>query len=352
MIAKIENMKISGIACALPKNKINVKELNNNKYSEHELNKITNLIGANNIFYADHNQTSSDLCYEAAVKLISDIGWNEQDIDGLIFVSQTTDHILPATSFILHEKLRLAKSCVVFDLNFGCSGYINGVYLASQLISARSCQKVLLLVGDTISKTISKDDSSVAMVFGDGASATAIEYSNIISKTTIIIHSDGTGYDSIIIPAGGFRKPKSESSCRVVADKDGNLRSEENIYMNGMEIFLFSIREIPLLLKQILTEHGWNDLDVNKYLLHQANLFMLQTIAKKAKLSFEKFPINIDSFGNTSGASIPLLVCDKLKQEIMHSSLNVVMVGFGVGLSWGAIAMQLENVYCSKIIYV
>ena len=352
MISKISNVRIKGISCAIPSNITTVEELNQGRYSENELNDLISATGTNTLYHAKENQTSSDLCYEASIKLLVDIGWEKDEIDALIFISQTPDYILPATSFVLHNRLNLSKNCLVLDINLGCSAYIYGLFLAGQLLSSGSCKKLLLLVGDTLSKAISREDYSVSLIFSDGGSATALEYANDSPQMTFVINSNGLGTDHLIIPAGGFRQPKDHLTAIPSTDQYGNSRTKENLFMNGMEIFMFSIREIPTLINNVVKEHGWISTDVDKYLFHQASLIIMHNIAKKAKLPLDKIPINIGTYGNTSGVSIPLLICDKYSENELSFPLNIVMAGFGVGLSWGALSMTMDNILCSDILFV
>lgn len=351
-ISKLADVKIRGVCCALPDNEISIQELGKPYFSEEEIEKVSEISGIKKLYHAKPGQTAGDLCYEAAHKLISDLQWEKESIDAILFISQTPDYITPATSHIIHNRLNLSRECIALDVNLGCSGYVYGIWLAGQFISSGTCKRIILLAGDTLTRTISKQDKSVSLIFSDGASATALEYCEGQGETTFVLNSDGSGTDSLIIPAGGFRKPYSESTKTLEKDDDGNVRSQENLYMNGIEIFGFAVREVPIIVKRVLESHGWNINDVDQFLFHQANNYMLKYIAKKAKLPSDKIPLNIDKFGNTSAATLPLLICDQLKEPLKSGNINIVMAGFGVGLSWGAAAMNLSHVHCSEIIYV
>ncbi|AOY75652.1 3-oxoacyl-ACP synthase III family protein [Clostridium formicaceticum] len=351
-ISKINNAKIQGIVCALPDNEISIFDLGKNYFQEKDIEKISEMSGVKRVFHAKSNQTASDLCYEAAERLLKELDWQKESVDGLLFISQTPDYITPSTACILQNKLGLHRNCIALDINLGCSGYVYGLWLASQFIQTKACSRVLVLVGDTLTRTISKQDKSVALIFGDGASATAIEYTEQNSTSTYILNSDGAGANSLIIPAGGFRMPASPTTMKLESDEDGNIRGQEHIYMNGMDIFSFAVKEIPQIIQEVINYHGWNIADVDQFLLHQANNYMLKFIGRKAKIPIEKMPLNIDGFGNTSGTTIPLLICDKLKDRLKGENLNIVMAGFGVGLSWGALAASMSQVHCTEIIYI
>ncbi|MCT4605424.1 MAG: ketoacyl-ACP synthase III [Marinisporobacter sp.] len=351
-ISRVYNATIKGICCALPKNNQHIEQLGSAYFETEYIKKVSQIIGIKRLYHVTQHQTTSDLCYAAAEKLISKLEWTRKSIDAILFVSQTPDYITPSTGCILQNRLGLSKDCIALDINLGCSGYIYGIWLASQFIYNKACKRVLVLVGDTLSKLISEKDKSTVLIFGDAGSATALECIDGQNPSTFILKSDGSGANNLIVPAGGFRNPYDEKTKKMIEDDDGNTRSQEHIYMNGMEILGFAVREVPKILKEVIKSHGWHIENVDRFLLHQANNYMLKFIAQKTKIPIEKIPLNLDKFGNTSGATIPLLICDKLKEDLKERSMNVIMSGFGVGLSWGAAAMNLSNIHCLEIIYV
>ena len=350
--AKFNNAKIKGICCAVPNNPISIEEMVKPYFDENYVKKTIDIIGVKQLYYAKEGQTTSDLGYAAAEKLIADIGWKKESIDGLIFISQTPDYILPATSCILQDRLRLPITTLTLDINLGCSAYIYGLFLANQFISAKTCKKIILIVGDTISRKVSPKDKSSVLIFGDGVSVTAVEFSDDNSLSSFILKADGSGASNLIIPAGSNRYPSTEESRVEKKDQDGNIRTDEHIYMDGMEIFSFALREVPKIIKEVIDLNDWTSIDVDKLLLHQANNYMLKHIAQKAKIPMDKLPLNMDSFGNTGGATIPFLICDKLKDDVKINKLRVVMSAFGVGLSWGGAAMELSDLFCSETLYI
>jgi len=351
-ISKISNVRIKGVCCAVPNNSFSVSDIGKKYFNSEDVKKTCDLIGVDTLYYAKEGQTTSDIACIAAEKLINDLNWDKESIDGLIFISQTPDFILPATSCVLQSKLGLSKDCIALDINLGCSAYIYGLWLASQFISSKSCNRVLLIVGDTISRYVSPKDKSAILIFSDGVSVTCLENCEDGKSSTFILKTDGSGANSLIIPAGSNRRPSDVKTRILSEDQEGNIRTEENLYMNGLEIFGFAIREVPKIIIDLLNEHKWTLEDVDKVLLHQANNYMLKFITKKAKIPLEKVPLNIHKFGNTGGATIPFLICDTLKKDIDKKTIKVIMAGFGVGLSWGAVAMNLSNVHCSEILYV
>ncbi len=346
---RLDNACIKGISAALPDNMLHIDSLKRN-YSDDNIDKIVDAVGVHTLFRVKGNQTASDLCYAAAEKIIEQLKWDKNSVDGLLFISQTPDFIMPATSCVLQERLGLSHECLALDINLGCSGYIYGLFVAYQFIKTGACKRVLVLVGDTISKTLSEKDKGTALIFSDAGTATAIEYSEGEPFATFTLKCDGRGAESLIIRDGGFRYPMntaSESAC----EKDGLQPGQ--LYMNGMEIFSFAIREIPRILKETVNAHGWSINELDCVLLHQANKHMIQFIVKNAGIPVEKAPVNIEKYGNTSGASIPLLICDSLRGTLLERDIKVAMSGFGVGLSWGAAAMCLgKGLCCPDIIYV
>lgn len=273
---------------------------------------------------------SSDLCLAAAQRLLDDLEWEPESLDSLVFVSQTPDYLLPATSCVLHGRLGLSKSCAAWDVNLGCSGYTYGLAAAAQFIQCGSAQRSLLLVGDTINRIISPEDPSTALLFGDAGTATALQRDEKAPHIRGVFGSDGGGAEHLIVPAGGFRH--RNSACRSAEA----VRGDGDLFMDGAEVFSFALREVPKLVKAAIAAEEWTLDDVDFVVFHQANAFMLQHVGKRLKLPEEKLVINLQQFGNTSCASIPLALVDALGADLRERPLRLVLVGFGVGFSWGA----------------
>jgi 3-oxoacyl-[acyl-carrier-protein] synthase-3 len=262
-----------------------------------------------------------------------------RDVDGIVFVSQTPDHILPATSVCLQHRLGLPTSAPAFDIPYGCSGYIYGLFQAALLIHAGACRNVLVCAGDTISRFIHPKDRSVRMVFGDAGTATLVSRGTGTAAFTIC--SDGSGAEQLIIPAGGCRIPKSAATAAESVAQDGNTRSPENIFMNGAEIMNFALREVPLAIDAVLALAGWEKESVGIYGLHQANKFMVDYLAKKARLPKGSAPVGMARTGNSGPASIPQMLTAVREEFPPERRARAVFCGFGVGLSWGACAVEL-----------
>ena len=350
-IARLKNSKIAGICCALPDNRLSVYDIGTQYFERSDIEKVVKSVGLEYIYKAKTNQTTSDLALDACNNLIDGIGWDRNVIDGLILVTQTPDYILPSTANILQDKLKLPKGCVPLQVNLGCSGYVYGLWLASELISNNTCRKVIVVAGDTMSKTTSNKDKSVMMI-SDCVSATAVEYVEGCDESIYSLYSDGSGAENLIIKDGGFRNPVSENSYVLIEDEDGNCRTNMNLFMDGMAIFLFAIGEVSETLNKFISDFNINIDDVDGILFHQANRYLISMLAKNANIPLNKVPINIEKFGNTSGASIPLLICDTLRNDLKKKDLNVVMAGFGVGLSWGFAKLLLYRGIYTDIIFV
>lgn len=337
MKVTFENVLIKSIACSVPSKVIDLRELYKGANAL-EIEKIIKTTGISKIREADVRETSSDLCQFAAETILTDeeIG----SIDGLLFVSQTRDHVLPQTSIILQHKLALSTDIICIDMPLGCSGYIYGLFMASALIESRACSNVLVLAGDTTSRLINPRDRAVKMVFGDAGSATLMKRGR--SQCSFVIKSDGSGAKDLIVPAGGYRFPRTDQTCIVGEREPGNFRSDEDLYMDGMGIMNFAIKEVPLIIDDLLEMRSWRKDEIGAYVFHQANEFMVKYLAKKMKLNLSQVPICVEGFGNTGPASIPLTLCETMYPEKGVLS-KTIMCGFGVGLSWGAASFDLSQ---------
>lgn len=335
----IQNVQISAISSYLPENKLDLLSLSN-EYGVKEVANIIRATGIESVRIANTDQTSSDMCFIAAQNLIERENINRNDIDGVVFASQTADYILPSTSVILQDRLVLSKSTVCLDIHYGCSGYIYGIFQAALWIKAGACKNVLVLSGDTSSRIVNSKDRSLRMVFGDCGTATIVKSGS--DTMGFSINSDGSGFDKLIIPAGGFRTKCSQETKKLIIDEDNNGRTKEDMYMDGMAIFDFAISNVHNDINSLLNHMNWDKDLVGLYALHQANKFMVNSIRKKMKVDQEKVPLNIKEYGNTGPATIPLLLSDI--NSIKQYDLNkVILSGFGVGLSWGSIACDLSK---------
>lgn len=345
----IGGVKISGLAAAVPEKKIALEPYYE-AFGREEVDKIIESTGIAER-RSDMTLCASDLCFAAAESLLAELKWERSSIDLLIFLSQTADYPFPATSCCLHGRLGLNKECAAFDINLGCSGYPYALWMAASLMASGGIRRCLVLAGETASRDISPLDRGTAMIFGDAGTATALELSPDAPPIHFTWGSDGTGWEAIIRRAGGQRFPYSPETAARTERDNGNFRAETDISMNGADVFSFTIREVPKLISRTLEMAGWNIENADAFVFHQANKFMLHHLAKKIKIPLAKLPISLGEFGNTSSASIPITIARHLPQ-LRNQSLNSLLVGFGVGLSWSSAALKLGPLVIPPIIEV
>ena len=326
--------RVVGLVSCVPKQEID-NDYFLERFDKASINDVIKMIGVNKRRWVDSQTTTRDLCKAAGQRLLTDLGWDPETVDAIIFVSQTPDFRLPATACVLQADFGLSTSCIAFDVNLGCSGYPYALWLGMTMIQTGAAARVLLAVGDTVSKLVNPDDRSTAMLFGDAGTVTALEASSPDDQAHFVLGTDGRGAQNLLVPKGGFRDYTETNDPRL-ADKDPSC-----LYMDGGEIFNFTLRAVPPLVARTME---FAEKEINSYdafLFHQANLFMLKHLAKKAKLPSDRVPINIDIFGNTSCASIPLLMTTSLKTQLTEKSLQLAMFGFGVGYSWAAASITV-----------
>ncbi len=286
---------------------------------------------------AGPEECSSDLAAAAAERLFASHPDSRQEIDYVLFCTQTPDHFLPATACLLQERLGLSRATGAIDFNQGCSGYVVGLSLAKGLIESSQAKSVLLLTGETYSKLVHPLDRTVATLFGDAGSATLITASaSEPGLGNFVFGTDGRGAGSLIVPAGAFRSPPSGETCIETEDGKGNVRSEQNLFMDGPEIFRFAITAVPRTVRNLLKKAELSLDDVDFLVLHQANKFMLDHVVKRLRIDPEKCPYEFAMYGNTVSCSIPLVLNDLNAKGCLARGQRLILVGFGVGYSWAA----------------
>ncbi|MFV0208649.1 ketoacyl-ACP synthase III [Empedobacter falsenii] len=348
-LLKFNNVGITGIAACVPKNTIDNYEYNP-FFPKEDIKMVVDKIGIKERRFATDEQCSSDLCYTAANKLISDLNIDKSEIELLVFVSQTPDYKMPATAIILQDRLGLNKSTLAFDISLGCSGFIYGLSTVYSFMQAGNIKRALLLNGETRSKVYSQKDRNTAFLFGDAGSAVLIENNTKFGESYFSLNSDGSLQDLIKIEAGGYRNPSdSESIQEKVIDEYGNIRSDENGVMKGGDVFNFVLKEVPSDFKRLISFGNFDLNSIDHFVFHQANAFMNAYLAKKLKVSTEKVPSSIEKFGNTSSVSIPLTIVSELKNKL-EDSKELFLAGFGVGMSWGCAKINTENCFVSEIV--
>jgi len=349
----IKHVSLKGVSACVPKHVeynahypwLNKEEIN--KYIE------TTGIKKRHCGPGDGSLCTSDLCYVAAEKVIAALGWEKSEIELLIFVSHTADYKLPSTACILQNRLGLSKECMTFDVPYGCSGYVYGLGLASNLLSSGCLKKALLLVGNTQSVYASPEDRSTTLLFGDAGTATALAYDSE-NRDTITCHyaTDGSKYDILIVPDGGCRNPVHAGSFVMEEFDEGIKRSRLHEMMDGPAVFAFTLSEVPRSLKALLKKFEIEFESIDYLLLHQANKFLCEKIRKKMGFEPEKVPSNLESYGNTSGATLPLLMVTNLGEELQNRKLDLLLAGFGVGLSLGSVHLKTDKIVCPPLLYI
>lgn len=310
-------------------------------YPDWTADKIFSKTGIEQRHIASQEITAGDLAFEAAKKLFQAGKVASNQIDFLILCTQAPDYILPTTACILQHRLGLPRSCGALDINLGCSGFVYALSLAKGLIESGLAKHVLLLTADTYSKYIHPMDKSVRTLFGDAAAATVVSKSEGDSEIgPFVFGTDGSGAGNLIVEAGGFRLPRSQATAEDKVDASGNVRSQENLYMNGAEIMAFTLNEVPKACEKLMQKAGLSDSHVDLYVLHQANKFMLDALRKKMKIPSEKLPILMSECGNTVSSTIPIALCALRSSGALTRGMNLVLLGFGVGYSWAGCVLK------------
>lgn len=344
-----KNVRIAGIAAGVPKivkNNLTSESQISESYNNKDYVETTGVVERR----FDRSLTTSDLCFKAAQQLLNDLGWSPKDVDAIIMVSQTLDFILPATSCIIQDKLGASKECYTEDVQLGCSGWVYGISNVASLLQNGTIRKALLMAGDAKGHFI-KDEMIEDPLFGHAGTVTAFEYAEGADGFMCHYGTDGSGYDAIITLEGGSRNPFNVNSLEyemVEGRKVGKLSSR----MKGMDVFSFGISTAPKSIKKLAEKFEYDYLSSDYYIFHQANMKMNEMIVKKLKLPKEKVPMCIRNFGNTSSASIPLTMVTELKAQLSNGKHRLTCCGFGVGLSWGTVTFETDNIVVSDLVEV
>jgi 3-oxoacyl-[acyl-carrier-protein] synthase-3 len=350
-LLSFNNVGISGLAAAVPQ-----KIINNYKhdlyFNKDDIQEVIDKIGVRERRFADDNTCSSDLCFAAAEKLINEMNIDRNEIDLLLFISQTPDYRMPATSVLLQNRLQLSTSTITFDISLGCSAFLYGLSVAYSMLTAGGIRKALVLDGETRSKVYSQKDRKTAFLFGDGGVAALVERGEQYSSSWFSLNSDGSRESLIKIPAGGYRKMSScETVTEKVVDEHGNIRSEEQGYMNGADVFNFVIREVPRDFDRLIEFAGVERNSIDYFIFHQANSYINGFLARKLRLPEERIPTTIHKYGNTSSVSIPLTIVSELSGKL-NDQKRILLSGFGVGLTWGTAIIHLNDCFIGDIVEV
>lgn len=332
---------IKAISYYLPE-EILSNDLINQEFPEWDIEKISSKTGINSRHISAKDEFSSDMAVKAAEKLFEEHNIDRSEIDFLLFCTQSPDYFLPTTACIIQEKLGLNTTIGALDYNLGCSGFVYGLSLAKGLIAGEMAKNILLITAETYSKFIHPKDKSNKTIFGDAAAATLISAEKgFCSIGNFVFGTDGKGAENLIVKQGGMRFPVSNDN-EDISDEFGNVRNDKNLFMNGTEIFNFTGEFVPKLIQAMLEKANLNQDDIDLFVFHQANKYMLNHLRKKIKIPEEKFYISMAHCGNTVSSTIPIALYEAIKERKLENSQNMIIAGFGVGYSWGACNLIID----------
>lgn len=334
-LSTLHNVRFAGMVSCVPHRVLdNIRDCPPSQRSERE--RLVRNIGIHNRRICPEWQTFSDLALVATEKLLADLQWQRDEIDALIVVTQSPDYLIPSTAIILQDRLGLAHSTIAFDVNLGCSGYPFGLHLLGSMIAAGGVKKGLLLVGD---KSANVKDP----LFSDAGTATALEFDASAPPMHFDLNSDGSGYKAIMLPAGGHRQPYTVAHAIPSIDEHGNKVHLGDLILDGPAVLSFSTQRVPPAVQRLLEYSKVDKEQVDYFIFHQANRMINETIRKKLGLPVEKVPSTLHDLGNTSGASLPVTMTARLHEQLSAGKHKLLLGGFGIGLSWGTVIVDIEG---------
>jgi len=352
MHLKFNNKKITGILSILPSNEIHfLDEVGNYNFSEKQSIKLGNIMGYGTQRMVDKDTTVSDLCVFGMNYLFDNQLLDKESIGAVVLCTQSPDYFLPATSNVISGRLGLNQDVIAMDINQGCAGFEVGLMQAFMLLNTGSIEKVVLLNADVLSQKVALQDRNSRPLVGDGASITIIENTTDNQEINMFVKMDGTSALSLQIPAGGFRLPSTPQTAELKEDESGNFRALDHLVMKGDEVFNFVQTKVPAMMQEMFDTLNIDTTYFDYYLFHQPNKFMLEKLAEKLNIPYEKMPNNISGkYGNGSSITVPLNICENIGKNALSQSFKVCLGGFGVGLTWSVIQWKLENLDFCKII--
>ena len=328
---------IKGISYYLPERVVTNEELLK-EFPEWSVDKVAAKVGVNSRHLAAEDETAGDMAEKAARKLFAEYSIDPKTIDFVMLCTQSPDYFLPSTACILQNRLGIPTSAGAFDYNLGCSGCVYGMAMAKGLIAGGVAKNVLLLTAETYQKYLHPSDKSNRSIFGDGAAACLISTEGFAEIGEFCLGTDGSGAENLIVKTGAARCRKATGN--VVEDEDGHQRFDDYLYMNGSAIFNFTLEAVPAMMKVILEKNQMEKDEVDYYVFHQANKFMLNTIRKVCVLPKDKFYVNLEETGNTVSSTVMISLKDNLDKGVITPGMKVMVSGFGVGLSWGGTILK------------
>lgn len=327
---------IKALSFYLPEREVTNDELIR-EFPEWTVDKIADKVGINKRHICEEDETAGDLAEKAALKLFQEWGIKPDDIDFILLCTQSPDYFLPTTACVLQHKLNIPIDSGALDFNLGCSGYIYGLLLAKGLIASGGAKNVLLLTSETYSKHIHPSDKGNRTIFGDAASASIISDNGFAEIGDFCIGTNGNGAENLIVKTGGMRCRKPLNEEKV--DENGAIMFSDYLYMNGSEIFSFTQKMVPVVVSNTLIKNKIQISDVDLFIFHQANKYMLNFLRKKMKIDEKKFYINMENFGNTVSSTIPIAMKEAINEHKIKQGDKVLITGFGVGYSWGGVVL-------------
>ena len=331
---------IKAISYYLPEKVVTNEELVK-EFPEWSIDKVAQKVGVDARHLAAKDETAGDMAEKAARKLFEEYQIDPKSIDFIMLCTQSPDYFLPSTACILQDKLGIPTSAGAFDYNLGCSGCIYGMAMAKGLIAAGIAKNVLLLTAETYNKHLHPTDKSNRSIFGDGAAACLISTDGFAEIGEFVLGTDGSGANNLIVKTGAARQ--KEATGKFMEDDEGHIWYDDYLYMNGGAIFNFTLDAVPAMMTQILEKNGMQKAHVDYYVFHQANKFMLNTIRKVCVLPKDRFYVNLSETGNTVSSTILIGLKECLDKHIIASGMNVMIAGFGVGLSWGGTMLKFQS---------
>lgn len=344
----IPNIRMAGVSSAVPS--IVSDNLELSLLSREERDAFVKSVGIRRRRIAPPSVCASDLCIAAAEQLFAETGVRAEEIDALVFVTQTPDFLLPGNSMLAQKRLGLSTSTFLLDVNQGCAGYVYGLAALSGIMSSSGIKKGLLLAGDTISRLISREDKSTVPIFSDAGSATLLEYSTSPGQISFNIGGDGNGATAIYVHDGGSRHPFREESLIPQDIEPGIRRTPANLAMQGVDVLQYVFRYVVPNISELLEMAGWNIHDPDFYVFHQANRLLNDGLTKKLGLNLEKVPESLLDFGNTCSATIPVTMNHRLHRTVGEGSYKLLLSGFGIGFSWGSALLEIDSLVCPEVV--
>jgi 3-oxoacyl-[acyl-carrier-protein] synthase-3 len=327
---------IKDIAYYLPQEVLTNEQIAR-EFPEWSGEKVANKVGITERHIAAADETATDMAYQAAEQLFAQ-GVDRTSIDFVLLCTQSGDYFLPSSACILQDRLGLSKNCGAFDFNLGCSGYEYGLAVAKGLIVAGIAQNILLLTAETYTKYIHPQDKGNMTIFGDGASATLVSTEGFAEIGEVVLGTDGSGAENLIVRSLGARNKALMNDAQ--SDEDGNIMSGDHLYMHGGNVFNFTADVVPDMVDKLLKKSGLMQEEVDLWVFHQANKYMINYLRKLLDIDKDKFYIFMEKVGNTVSSTIPIALCEARKEDRLHG--HVLLAGFGVGLSWGGVMLNID----------